>query len=272
MRAIAHALIVALAGACATREPAAPVAACELDAPPERILVPDPGAGEVHEAFVLTDGPGWWAPAPMDPARTQYRADLLARLGDMSALDPRALLARQRAVYAALPGERAREAENIDALLRGEGTIAPATCLEWRLFQRQAARFPMLARPTELSAYVLRGGGRLHVYLSGDDRVGGRLRGEVGDRVLADVARGFVPVAHLHNHPFLFDRTPGDRTWATADTVQDIAGALAPSRTDVQLYRSMRAHFGLQGAWITNGLDSAHYPAAAFDRLSAATP
>lgn len=154
------------------------------------------------------------------------------------------------------------------------GEVGPATCLEWLLFERQATRLPvpMLLRPTELSAYVLRGHGKIHVYMSGDDRVGGRLRGEVTERVTADVAAGYAPVAHLHNHPFMFDRTPGDRTYATEDTRADIAGALAPSLTDVQVYRSMRAHFGLRGAWVTNGLDTARYTAADFDRLSAWPP
>ena len=70
----------------------------------------------------------------------------------------------------------------------------------------------------------------------------------------------------------MFDRTPGDRTWATAGNMRDIAGALAPSLTDVQLYRAMREHFGLLGAWVTNGLDTARYSAADFDRLSAWPP
>jgi hypothetical protein len=31
----------------------------------------------------------------------------------------------------------------------------------------------------------------------------------------------------------------------------------------------MREHFGLKGAWLTNGLDSIHYTSEDFDRLSA---
>ena len=94
------------------------------------------------------------------------------------------------------------------------------------------------------------------------------LRTESPASVIADVARGFEPVAHLHNHPFMFDREVGDRTWATPETLADIAGALAPSMSDVQLYRGMVEEFGLRGAWVTNGLDSAHFPWAAFDRLA----
>jgi hypothetical protein len=173
-------------------------------------------------------------------------------------------------VFAALPEQRAREVENADALSSGvAGTIGPVSCLEWLLFRRQDRRFPMLERPTELFAWVLRGRGRVHVYLSGADRVGGRLREEVTQRVAADVAGGFEPVAHLHNHPFLLDRKPGDRTWATPDTLNDVAGALAPSLSDVQLWRALRERPGLRGAWITNGLDTARFTAADLDRLSA---
>ncbi|WP_224363839.1 hypothetical protein [Hyalangium versicolor] len=263
-------LLAACAAPSAKVLSAGSTAACVLDASPELIPVPEPIAGELNVLFELPDSPEWWAPAPMDSERTQYRAALVGRLGGEDALQPRALLQRQRAVHASLPGDRAREAENIDALLQGRaGTISPASCLEWRLFQHQAHRFPAIDRPTEFGAYVLRGQGRIRVYFSGADRVGQKLRHEVSDRVVADVARGFTPLAHLHNHPFLFDRKPGDRTWATADTLADIAGALAPSLTDVQAYRQMREGFGLQGAWVTNGLDSAHYSAEDLDRLSA---
>jgi hypothetical protein len=241
-----------------------------LEAQAESIPVPEPIEGELNEAFDLPDAPEWWAPAPMDPEREQYRAALVSRLGGEQALLPRVLLERQRAVHAVLQGDRAREAENSDALLQGKaGALGPASCLEWRLFQRQAHRFPMIERPTEFGAYVLRGHGRIHVYLSGADRIGGKLRGEVRDRVAADVARGFTPVAHLPNHPFMSDRKPGDRIWSTEETVKDVGGALAHSLTDVQAYRRMRESFGLQGAWVTNGLETARYSAEDFDRLSA---
>ncbi len=243
---------------------------CVLDAEPELIPVPEPIEGELNEAFELPDSPEWWAPAPMDEERTRYRAALVARLGSEQAVLPRAIIERQHAIHVRLSGDGGREAENTGAVLEGRaGTIAPASCLEWRLFQRQARRFPMLERPTEMGAYVLRGHGRIRVYLSGADRVGGKLRREVSSRVAEEVAKGFAPVAHLHNHPFMFDRKPGDRTWATEETREDVAGALAPSLTDVQAYRSMREAFGLQGAWVTNGLDTARYSAEDFDRLSA---
>jgi hypothetical protein len=243
---------------------------CELDVQPEVISVEEPKPGELNELFDLTDSPAWWAPAPTDPERERYRAALVARLGE-EGLRQHALLERQRDVHLAMVGKpMRRESENTGRVLEGSaGQSSPASCLEWRLFQRQARRYPVLEHPTEFGAYILRGHGRLRVYLSGGDSVGGKLRREVRERVVADVAKGFEPVAHLHNHPFMFDRKPGDRMYTTEDSVNDIGGALAPSLTDVQAYRGMREHFGLKGAWLTNGLDSIHYTAEDFDRLSA---
>jgi hypothetical protein len=257
-----------LSSGCATQTGRGGPSACALPAATAAIAVERPRDAERHEYFVFKDEAKWWAPAPEDDERAEYRAALIRRLGGAAQLSPRELLLRQRAVHTVLSGDRAREAENIDAVLAGQAEIGPASCLEWRLFQWQARRFPMLARPTEFMAYVLRGHGEIRVYVSGADRVGGRLPGEVRARVLADVAAGFVPVAHLHNHPFMFDRTPGDRTWATAETVHDIAGALAPSMSDVQVYRGMREEFGLRAAWVTNGLDTSRLPAAAFAHLA----
>jgi len=244
--------------------------ACVLDAQPELITVEDPKPGELNEFFDLPDAPGWWAPAPRDAEREQYRAALVTRLGEQG-LQQRALLQRQHDFHVALAGKpMQRESENTGLVLDGKaGETQSASCLEWRLFQRQSHRYPMLERPTEFGAYILRGHGRIRVYMSGGDSVGGKLRHEVRDRVVADVANGFQPVAHLHNHPFMFDREPGDRMYTTEDSVKDIGGALAPSLTDVQAYRSMREHFGLKGAWLTNGLDSIHYTSEDFDRLSA---
>jgi len=279
MRARLYALLALLAAACHTPaaptsspvrpEPPPPAVACPtLPQDPERIAVPEPIPGELHEVFDLPDELSLWAPAPADPERDRYRVGLFAKVGSEEGLSYRALLERARTVMTGTPGYR--EIENVNVILDGKaGAVSPISCLEWRLFQRQARRYPMIEHPTEFGAYILRGDGRVHVYYSGADRVGGKLRGEVKERVVADITRGFVPVAHLHNHPFLFDRKPGDRMWTTEETKNNYEGALAPSLTDVNAYRGMREDFGLQGAWVTNGLETAHFKAADFDVLSA---
>jgi hypothetical protein len=77
---------------------------------------------------------------------------------------------------------------------------------------------------------------------------------------------GWRVIAHLHNHPFYLDRLA---TLATGQPTGDIAGALAPSITDVHFYRSMHARLGLETALVTNGFATLEIPAAAFDRLHA---
>jgi hypothetical protein len=128
----------------------------------------------------------------------------------------------------------------------------------------------MLAHPTELGAWILRGRGRVRVYLSSADRIGQKLRSAVTDRVRADVGAGFALIAHVHNHPFMFDRTVGDRLFTTEATLHDVGGALAPSSNDVEAYRSMRRELGLEAAWITNGFDAIHLTAAELDGLRSA--
>ncbi|MFY1832299.1 hypothetical protein ACN47A_40760 [Myxococcus fulvus] len=77
-------------------------------------------------------------------------------------------------------------------------------------------------------------------------------------------------MARVHNHNFfMFDRKPGDRMWTTLATVDDVGGGVAPRLTDVQAYRGMRESMGLQGAWVTNGLETGRFTAQDFDRLSA---
>ena len=170
-------------------------------------------------------------------------------------------------MYRRLPGG---DAKNIASALAGVGRIRPATCLEGLLWQAQHRRYPMLRHPTEFGAFVLQKGQRLRLYFSAMDRLGQKLRSAVMSRVRHDVAGGFRLVAHLHNHPFLFDRKPGDRLYSTAATQQDVGGALAPSATDVQLYRRLRRTLHLEAAWITNGFDTAVYAHSTFGRLEAA--
>src|SRR5687767_11533604 len=80
---------------------------CELDVQPEVISVKEPKPGELNELFDLPDSPAWWAPAPMDPEREQYRTALVARLGE-EGLRQRTLLERQRDIHLALVGKPMR--------------------------------------------------------------------------------------------------------------------------------------------------------------------
>ncbi len=242
---------------------------CSLDGvTPEVILVGEADASEWHGRFDLPDLPHLWQPAEPDEIISDFRKAVRARLG--TDVDARALIERQRAIFATMPAEWRGEATNATLLLEGRaGTITPIGCLEAMLWKWQAARYPMLENPTEFGAFVLRGQGRVRVYLSSADLVGQRVRDEVTELVQADAVAGFQLLAHLHNHPFLFDRQVGDRMWTVEGTQEDVAGALAPSMTDVQFYRNLRDSHGLEEAWVTNGLETSRFDAGELDTLAA---
>jgi hypothetical protein len=94
------------------------------------------------------------------------------------------------------------------------------------------------------------------------NRIGGRISQAVTERVATDNTNGWEVVAHLHNHPFMFDRKVGDRMWTIEATKDDIGGGLAPSINDVHFYRESLLPLGLRGAWVTNGFDTLHLTAA----------
>ena len=235
---------------------------------PEVIRVDAAGASEWHGRFDLSDLPQLWEPAEPDDVISRFRDAVRARLG--MDFDARLLLERQRAIFTMMSPEGSGEAANITLLLEGRsGNITPIGCLEATLWKWQAARYPMLEHPTEFGAFVLRGHGRVRIYLSSADLVGQRIRRVVTELVQADVVAGFQLLAHLHNHPFLFDREVGDRMWTLEATKEDVAGALAPSMTDVQFYRNVRGSLSLEEAWVTNGLHTSRFHAGEFDVLTA---
>jgi hypothetical protein len=242
---------------------------CALDGiAPEVIKIETTDTSEWHGMFDLTDRPRLWEPAEPDEAISRFREGVRARLG--RELDARSLLERQRAIFAAAPAEWRGEAANATLVLDGRvGTITPVSCIEAMLWKWQAARYPMLEHPTEFGAFVVRGHGRVRVYLSSADLVGQKIRDTITKRVQADASAGFRLVTHIHNHPFLFDRKVGDRMWTLEATKADVAGALAPSMTDVQFYRNVRKGLGLQEAWIMNGLNTSRFHAGEFDVLTA---
>ncbi|HEX4932210.1 MAG TPA: hypothetical protein VFV33_03470 [Gemmatimonadaceae bacterium] len=249
------------------------MAGCSLDGIAALVLtVPGASPTEWHGRIDLADTPRLWQPAGPDSALARFRDAVRARLGFEP--EPRVLLERQRAIFASVAGPMRGEAELSQRVLDGQvGRIAPISCLEAMLWRWQDARFPMLTHPTEFGAYVLRRRGTpptVRVYLSSDDRVGQRMREAVADSVRADVRVGYRLVAHLHNHPFLFDRVVGDRMWTTPETLRDVAGALAPSLSDVAFYRTLFAADADGEAWVTNGVHSGHYRVRALQSGGAA--
>jgi hypothetical protein len=194
------------------------------------------------------------------PALSAFLDTVRSRVG---ALDARALLERQAAYYASRPDSDSQgEAANGRIVLAGSaGTLRPASCLEALLVEAQAARFPMASHPTEFHALVMErvaaGTRQVRVYFAGSSAPWPPKANLLLDHVQADRRDGWRAVAHLHNHPFLFG------------SGGDIAGANAPSMTDVQFWRYLRESFGIESARVTNGFATFEAPAAAFGQLRA---
>jgi hypothetical protein len=203
-------------------------------------------------------------PGRVDPARLPALSAFLdtarSRAGT---LDARTLLRRQIAYYASRPDSGSQgEAANGRMVLDGSvGTLRPIGCLEALLVDFQAARFPMASHPTEFHAVVMErsdaGRRTVRVYFAGSSAPWPPKADLLFERAAADRRDGWRAVAHIHNHPFEFSSRG------------DIAGANAPSLTDVQFWRHLRESLGIESARVTNGLTTFEAPAAAFGRLRA---
>jgi hypothetical protein len=55
--------------------------------------------------------------------------------------------------------------------------------------------------------------------------------------------------------------------WTTADTIDDVAGGLAPSHSDVGCAQNTAKALPLEALWITNGLASIRITAAQVKEL-----
>ena len=254
------AAFVILAAACAGRSGRAASGTAECRWPVAPVVLRQT-ADTIYQSWTYEAGQmaGPVAPAHL-PALGAFLDTVRARVG---ALDARALLRRQIAYYAARPDSASQgEAANGRLVLGGQvGTLRPIDCLEALLVEYQAARFPMASHPTEFQAVVMErsegGRRRVRVYFAGSGAPWPPRATLLLERVAADRAQGWRAVAHLHNHPFLFS------------SEGDIAGANAPSLTDVQFWRHLRESVGVESARVTNGFATFEAPAAAFDRLHA---
>lgn len=225
----------------------------------------------------------WMLPRPLPEATQPADAPALAELRrtiDMAlaraglSSDPRVLLERQRGYWAnrATAVERL-EAANGEAVLAGSaGTLRPIGCLESLLIEAQLERFPATGARSEMHAFVLtRESATAHpeepseiVYFAASSAPFPPRPGPLLDSIAAREAEGWRLAADIHNHPFYLDRLGSD---SRGQPLADIAGATAPSTSDVQFYRFLRERFGLQRALLTNGFTTLVLPTSAFGRL-----
>jgi len=263
MRKLAGVLLVAvMAAACAGAygRAASPAGAGECRWPVAPVVLRQ-AADTVYQSWTYEAGqmPERVTPASL-PGLSAFLDTVRSRVGT---LDARAILQRQVAYYASRPDSDSQgEAANGRVVLSGSaGTLRPAYCLEALLVEAQAGRFPMASHPTEFHAFVMEreDAGRrwVRVYFAGSGAPWPPKANLLVERVDADRRDGWRAVVHLHNHPFLFS------------SAGDIAGANAPSLTDVQFWRFLRDEHGIESARVTNGFATFEAPAASFDRLRA---
>ena len=231
------ALAAILAGGAQAR------AVCAFSSPPKVLAEQgEPGArgSRLLQVWDFADAPVWWSKAePEGYGAFRTRARRLAGETDPVKLLKQTPSANNRLV-----------AENAGAW------IAPASCLEKLLFQTQDRRLDTFTAPTEFFGLVLRSadGARLRVYFYTVNQDGIGRASPISEPAAADHQAGWTVLAALHNHNF----HPGDLR---------LNSPLAPSLPDAQFNVNMAKEAGLQSAWITNGLHTAHIPASAFGAM-----
>ena len=272
MRLLPWLLAALLTSGCSTPRTAVvpgPAPSCVLDAPPELIPVNNPGPGELNEFFDLPDAPAWWAPAPMDAEREQLpRGPRHPARGSGAAPACPAGAAAHRLCRHGGQARPARGGELRPGPRRKRGQDAPANCLEWRLLQRQARATPCSSTPpssTPTSCAATDGSGCTSRQAQRGGQAAARgARPGGGGREERVRARGAPAQPPLHVRP----RAGRSDVHHRGHARRHRRGARPQPHRRAGL-PPMREHFGLRGAWLTNGLDSIHYSAEDFGRLSA---
>ena len=235
---LAAAGALVLAGAAQARDvcafPSAPKVLAEEGDPHAK-------GSRLLQVWEVPDAPVWRSTAePQDYGEFRARAKRLA-----GETDPVKLLGQ------------APSANNRLVVDNAQAWIAPATCLEKLLFQTQDRRIDTFVAPTEFVSLILRSpdGARLRVYFYTINQDGIGRASPISEPASADHQAGWTVLAALHNHNF----HPGDARQNSP---------LAPSGPDAQFNVNMAREAGLQSAWITNGLHTAHIPASAFGAMT----
>jgi len=235
-----RAALLGAAGALLLAGMAQAEAVCAFPSPPKVLAEqgePHAKGSRLLQTWEFAEAPVWWSKAePAGYGAFRARAKRLAR-----ETDPVKLLGQTPSANNRLVAENAR------------AWIAPATCLEKLLQDRRSDTF---SAPTEFVSLVLRSadGARLRVYFYTVNQDGIGRASPISEPAAADHQAGWTVLGALHNHNF----HPGDARQNSP---------LAPSLPDAQFNVNMAREAGLQSAWITNGLHTAHIPASAFGAM-----
>lgn len=139
-----------------------------------------------------------------------------------------------------------------------EAWVRPIRCVEALVLDTQNARMPLAAGSTEFAAFFLRStaGDQLRIYslTRNSDGVGNLTL--ITDAIAEDIRQGWTLEAGLHNHNFHPEPKRN--------------GIVAPSGPDAHANIQLLNQYGLQEAWITNGVHTVRIPSAAFSQFSPA--
>lgn len=175
-------------------------------------------------------------------------------------LDPFAIIEKQTPIFIQDPRPSMKgEVFNSTLVLQGKaGYVRDISCLESLMVQEQTALFPLATYPHEFLASIFKkvvnGKSKVKVVL----RLGvTTFQKPVESDILNSVSESWIFWGHIHNHPFELAKYPD----------QIFQGLMAPSLSDVQMYRNWFKEFGLQRALITNGFHTIEISSKEFNQF-----
>lgn len=141
----------------------------------------------------------------------------------------------------------------IDNFIKGEfGRIRTAGCLEAALLDNHLANYH---HNTEFAGVLMSKDGefKVHVLTWGETAAVSK-SAIFEDWIEEQILQGWKPLTHIHNHPFYEGEI--------------LNGLIMASDGDVKVYNDYAMRWGIQSAWITNGISTAKFKSEEFQRLS----
>ncbi|MDX1632182.1 MAG: hypothetical protein R3234_09985 [Thermoanaerobaculia bacterium] len=202
----------------------------------------------------IDDEPILWQPGPHRLRHLEnWRRAIQEAIGEDPGprTDPRYLIRRNRELYPWLESENEAVGRINRRVESGKlGRLRPMNGLESFLLDFHAARYPLVAKPSELGALILsrpdREGPRLRVYYltDGDGLPPKRGVRTVLESAHRDLGAGWDLRTFLHNHTFDLGSERG------------MLAIAAPSPSDVHFIRTVIAPLKPDEAWIVDGFHS----------------
>lgn len=223
-------------------------------------LLDDQGGLRLYRYDTVVDDTTFAVAAVASPTQAEYVAwleQIDAQYPDVDVFDQHDLLARQRDVFVEAGLD---DGALWDALIEGSvGELSDVICFQSIVVDQQNQDWPLWDAGSEAGAAVLlrESGGQteLRAYIVTQDAVAGVPDNQYIQLAAADLSEGWTFFAHFHNHFY------------ASDNPYDLAGTTIPSDPDISTYQSLAAQYGIEEAWISNGVHSLVLEAAEFDLL-----